>query len=42
MAEAPETHQAPLKPRVRVGGVQPHQIAIRDRYYNFDFISYPS
>ena len=43
-ADAPEPHWAPLfgrlDPRVKVG-VQPHQIAIRDITYNFDFMNLP-
>ena len=46
MAKAPEPHWAPLlallNPGVRVGGVWPHQIAIRYIYYNFDLINSPS
>ena len=41
-AEAPEPLLGPLDLRVTVGGIQPHQIAIRDKYNIFDFISYPS
>ena len=41
--EAPEPHRAPilalLDPGVRVGGVQPHQIAIRNIYFNLAFIN---
>ena len=42
----PEPNQAPLLGslylRVRVEGVQPNQVPIRDKYYNFYFMNSPS
>ena len=44
--EAPEPQQGPLlcplDHRVAVGGVQPHEIAFRDIWCNFDFMNSPS